>query len=293
MLRRAEVPAELYVDIGRHLDPSPNRRPGSTDDAVCRVCVGERERSERIYAGLLILLPPLLALPFVPAHPHPQLAAHETPSDSPPADGRGDPPQPRRRPRINRRLLAGGGVAAAVLLIVLVLLLVKPTGLPFIPDGLAGGARPQQTPAVTRESVLRDPCSLFTRQEIEQIVGDDVGPCEVQSRKMVPEMGGFTIGYLGTDTEVLIGIGDANPRAGDQLEELCRAGFDSNGRALGQGQRLPSADVGDTSCYSSGADGTWFALLASSKDIILSTAVSSPSPTLDPAKQLAKLAFGR
>jgi hypothetical protein len=141
----------------------------------------------------------------------------------------------------------------------------------------------------------RSPARLGVKaqDEVERIVGGDVGPCEIQAKQVVPEIGGFTIGYLGTDTQVLINVGDPDPHAREQLEALCRARFGSNGTDQEPGKRLPSADVGDSSCYSSGADGSWFALLASTDDLIVAPAVTSSSPTLASAQQLAKLAFGR
>jgi DNA-directed RNA polymerase specialized sigma24 family protein len=56
------ITAMLYLEIGRHLNPDPNRRPGEARAPRCELCEPERERSRREYWWLLILLLPFPAV---------------------------------------------------------------------------------------------------------------------------------------------------------------------------------------------------------------------------------------
>jgi DNA-directed RNA polymerase specialized sigma24 family protein len=56
-----KITATLYRQIGRHLDPDPNRASGNGPVPLCPLCVAQRERSRREYWWLLIMLMPFPA----------------------------------------------------------------------------------------------------------------------------------------------------------------------------------------------------------------------------------------
>ncbi|WP_173062367.1 RNA polymerase sigma factor [Phytohabitans houttuyneae] len=173
----AEVTTTLYREIGKHLDPSPNRTGGR--DGACRICDPERKRSEVIYWWLIVTLPPLLALPQVPMPEPTARHRHEEPADG----GRDRRPRRRRRRGKLRPRIAGLVAAVAVVAVAAVVLAagldVPPFGTRGQPRTAAGevgatGAGPAAAPAAL---ALPQPCALVTPGEVASATGWPANPC--------------------------------------------------------------------------------------------------------------------
>jgi hypothetical protein len=148
-----KITATLYRQIGRHLDPDPNRRPGDERDPLCPLCVAERERSRREYWWLLIMLMPFPALAARPSFRPVALSTAAGPATiaprGPGVPGSGTPPVLAGRGHRNRRKRQARWAAAAAVLLLLIAVgaLVAPriaasTGAPPRTTGPAPGNDP-------------------------------------------------------------------------------------------------------------------------------------------------------
>jgi DNA-binding CsgD family transcriptional regulator len=102
--KHKEITDSLYLEIGKHLDPAPNRKPGDPQVPSCPMCAGEREKSRHAYWWLLGVSLPLL----VEGVPHTlgvrlvdsatRLGRDEIPQNATPRAASTMPaPRPRRR----------------------------------------------------------------------------------------------------------------------------------------------------------------------------------------------------
>jgi hypothetical protein len=116
------ITATLYLQIGRHLDPAPNRKPGDERVPLCPSCVAERERSRRAYWWLLIMLMPF---PAAPARPSLRPVSLNTTLRPATAAAFAEPaalemqarsPPPVRRPRRRQRVLVAAAIVALLLI---------------------------------------------------------------------------------------------------------------------------------------------------------------------------------
>jgi RNA polymerase sigma factor (sigma-70 family) len=156
------VTVTMYRDIGRHLDPSPNRRAGSTDDPACPRCRGERDRSAYLYWLLIGALPPLIAAPAATPPPMEPVAHTQ------PARKRVRRPRARARTAVVATVAAVVVVAAAVAAVAVVPPLLNRNR--ERPPGTAAGAN-------TGPGGLRRPCALLTDEEVNRITGTPFQPC--------------------------------------------------------------------------------------------------------------------
>jgi DNA-directed RNA polymerase specialized sigma24 family protein len=206
----ADLRATLLMDIGQHLDPSPNRRAGTAAVPVCRLCLPERKRSERAYLMLIATLPPLFALPAAvtptptPTSYHPTTppgSSHHTrvpvPGARPAGHATSPPPPPRpaapppspgpaaggRRP--GRRQPARRRSTLAVLLLLSILfgclMLLRPEESRGAAGQVAAGpARP--LPASNGPARASDPAPYEVPNEVPSASADPLEPTALPSR---------------------------------------------------------------------------------------------------------------
>lgn len=129
LLAGTELTANLYRQVGTHLNPKPNRRPGDMRPPQCALCTEERERSRRDYWWLLTLL-----LPFPPLASQPQIRPVASVRDTGPKLfrlGAGRPPNRidnrARRGPAGRRARRGSRARWAAILIPLLLIIAVAT----------------------------------------------------------------------------------------------------------------------------------------------------------------------
>jgi DNA-directed RNA polymerase specialized sigma24 family protein len=151
LLAGKTITATLYMNIGKHLNPHPNRRKGETQTPMCDLCDEERERSRREYWWLLIFL---LPFPLAAPRPNPRPTALTTgpqipaAATTPPHDGPGlvlpAGAVRRRTARARSRMVA---------VVVLLLLLLLGGGLALLTRPAVGqdaaDRNPQSSPAPT------------------------------------------------------------------------------------------------------------------------------------------------
>jgi RNA polymerase sigma factor (sigma-70 family) len=289
----------LYRDIGKHLDPHPNRRGGSLEEASCRICLAERKRSELTYWWLIVTLPPLLALPSVPV-PEPTALHDSVPAQDQPAPR---DRQRRRRPRNRARTVTLAGIGLAVALVVAALAVVVP---PLVRRGNPEAARPPAVPGGTgaaasgRASIaLPDPCRLVTQDDVAGTTGHTVGACAGQqvsgaSGAMFPIDGSLGV-YIWSDPSVgPIGVSSMVQVYAYDLGADAATEFPTGCARFAADQKLQAgtvAGLGDDNCRMTNAEGSVEVILIRRANIAIGLFVLMYDLKPDTATRLATIAL--
>jgi RNA polymerase sigma factor (sigma-70 family) len=165
LLNDRAISATMFREIGKHLDPHPNRSQARGDDPVCAVCRLERVQTEQLYGVLVALLPPLLDLPERPGRDR---------------DGNLRPVPVRRRKDREPGVGAVGQFIGTMIGVLLVITCIgcgvyivrttdfdAPTASPSPSPAVTGGSR-RPTPAA---DLVPSACTLVTPAEVGRSLG--------------------------------------------------------------------------------------------------------------------------
>jgi RNA polymerase sigma factor (sigma-70 family) len=194
------ITTTLYRDIGKHLDPHPNRSRTRGDEPACQLCHPELKRCEANYLWLLGTIPPLVGLATAAPPPAPQPAAYsdrtpvpDDPRSEPPSEPSrsvpapqqamrqlpGAPPAPPAAPQ-RRRKRSRGRTMTVLTLVLILILVIGAIGTVVVPPLLAGKDPLQALPFGLGRPAAQAPeaCKLLTPDEISGILNEEIEPCE-------------------------------------------------------------------------------------------------------------------
>jgi len=298
------ITTTLYRDIGKHLDPDPNRSRTRGATPACAYCQPEIKRGETNYLWLLGTIPTLLALPQLPAaklaaYPHPP-----APPGHPAGAGRPGVP-PGQRPARGRRLgLIGAGALVVLLVLAVCAVLVVPrlTG-PRDPQTRAGAGgttavTPGRSGTVATASGVPEACTLVTPDEVARSLGGSAfNPCRggpTPQPGLAPTQSNATFiratapAGLAPD-QVAITVSLVGTTRLEDLAGTCRASIQITGTT----GTVPN--LGDENCFA--VDGTapthGATVVVHRRDLMLTVQVAMQDVTRDGIVQLATLVTSR